>query len=127
MLLVPQRIGGPLMRAQRKLVAVVVLCLIGQAGVARADQHLRFEDIPVDIYHSGGPIGSLTDGQWVVIPFWRSPIEISFDHNLLQTFDADAIDLPLLVEGFVRLRGGLPPSWEARGNGAVPFAFVKQS
>jgi hypothetical protein len=92
---------------------------------ASADEHLRFPgDVPVDIYHSGGPIGSLTDGLQIVIPFWIAPELIRPDFNLLDTFDAVATELPLLVEGFVRWRDNYPPSWEARGLGAVPFWFV---
>lgn len=115
------------MRGLRILVALIAAVLFGKVGLGRADEHLRFPgEVPVDIYHSGGPIGSLTDGRWVVIPFWRPLDTIPTDHNLLQTFDEDAIDLPLLVNGFARLRDGLPPSWEARGN-AVPFVFVRET
>ena len=45
------------------------------------------------------------DGQWVAIPLWRSPESIPSDFNLLDTFDPRAVDLPLLVEGFVRCVG----------------------
>lgn len=94
----------------------------------RADLHLRFPaDIEPDFYQSGGPIGSLHDGEWVAIPFWRSPELIPEDFNLIDTFDANAIGLPLLVEGFLRLGDTGPPSWEARGLGAVPFWFVHLS
>ena len=105
--------------------ALVVLVVAGDAG---GDEHLRFpRDVQPDFYHSGGPIGSLSDGEWVAIPFWRAPESIPADFNLLGTFDPDAVDLPLLVEGFVRWRDEGPPSWEARGRGAVPIWFVRAS
>jgi hypothetical protein len=112
----------------RVAVALGVLAMLTVAGDARADEHLRFpRDIQPDFYHSGGPIGSLTDGEWVAIPFWRPLDSVPADFNLLDTFDPAAVDQPLLVEGFVRWRDDGPPSWEARGLGAVPFLFVLRS
>jgi hypothetical protein len=106
--------------------ALGVLAVLAGASDAGADEHLRFpRDIQPDFYHSGGPIGSLSDGEWVAIPFWRAPESIPAEFNLLDTFDPEAVDLPLLVEGFLRWTGEGPASWEARGRGAVPIWFVR--
>jgi hypothetical protein len=113
---------------RRNAVALAVLVMLAVAGTVWADEHLRFpQDIQPDFYHSGGPIGGLHDGQWVAIPFWRPTESIPLDFNLLDTFDPQAVGLPLLVEGFVRFRDNLPMSWEARGLGSVPFWFVHLS
>jgi hypothetical protein len=109
----------------RSSVAVLVIAAVVPL---HADLHLRFPaDIEPDFYQSGGPIGSLHDGTWVVIPFWRPPSVVPDAFNLLDTFDPNAIGQPLLVEGFIRLGADGPPSWEARGLGAVPFWFVSVS
>ena len=106
----------------------LVVFIISSAAALRAGLHLRFPaDIEPDFYQSGGPIGSLQDGEWVAIPFWRPPDLIPDDFNLLDTFDPGAIGLPLLVEGFLRLRESGPPAWEARGLGELPFWFVSVS
>jgi hypothetical protein len=117
------------MRSRRIIVELCVIAMLTVAGAVWADEHVRFPgDVPVvDIYHSGGPIGSLNDDQLVVIPFWRLPESIPSDFNLLDTFDSRALDLPLLVKGVARFRDSLPMSWEARGLGAVPFWFVRLS
>jgi hypothetical protein len=116
------------MRRQTILIAVVGLILVAHAGSARADELVRFPgDVPVDLYYSGGPIGFLNDSRWAVIPFWRPLASIPVDYNLLDSTDPSAIDLPLLVKGIARIRDGVPPSWEVRGSGAVPFVFVKRS
>jgi hypothetical protein len=115
---------------KRRCIAVTlgVIVMFAVASAVRADEHVRFpQEIEPDFYHSGGPIGSLHDSQWVVIPFWRLPESIPPDFNLLDTFDPRAVDLPLLVGGFVRFRDNLPLSWEARGLGSVPFWFVHLS
>src|SRR5262245_5942507 len=116
------------MKSHRIAVALCVIATLTVVDAVWADEHVRFPgDVPVDIYHSGGPTGTLHNGEWVVVPFWRLPESIPLDFNLLDTFDSRAVDLPLLVEGLARFRDNLPMSWEARGLGSVPFWFVHLS
>jgi hypothetical protein len=47
-----------------------LFAMLAFTSVVRGDLHLRFpRDIEPDFYHSGGPIGSLRNGTWIVIPF----------------------------------------------------------
>src|SRR5262245_47489631 len=99
------------MKSHRIAVAPCVIAMLTVVDVVWTDEHVRFPgDVPVDIYHSGRPTGTLHDGEWVVIPFWRLPESIPLDFNLLDTFDSRAVDLPLLVEGSARFRDNLPMS-----------------
>ena len=114
------------MKTLASVAGSTLIAFVALSGMVRADLHLRFpQDIEPDFYQSGGPIGSLRDRTWVVIPFWRPPALVPASFNLLETFDASAIGLPLLVEGFLRLGENGPRSWQARASGDVPFWFVR--
>lgn len=117
------------------VLALLGLVAIGFPATAAADSHLRVpEDIQPPVYTSAAgpfllPDGSVfvvQDGEWAAIPLWRPADCIRSDFNLVDYFDLAALDCPLLVEGFVRLRNG-PVSWEGRGVESVPVWFVRWS
>jgi hypothetical protein len=75
------------------------------------------------------------DGEWLAIPFYRSPEAIPADFNLLDFFHfpgpngPGAFGTPLLTEGFYFVEAGAPqgtfPTLSISTGDAVPFWFVK--
>jgi hypothetical protein len=126
------------MKLRRPVLLLAALTLLLAAVPTRADIRLSIpEDLQPPVYtSSAGPFrdaaGSLfviTDGEWAAIPFWRPPACIPADFNLFHWVDLDAVECPLLVEGFAIWEGtepvGAPAITETWGLGAVPVWFVR--
>ena len=81
------------------------------------------------LHYPDGSIFVIQDGEWAAIPFWRPPACVPEDFNLFDLVDFDAVDCPLLVEGFAIWQGtapvGFPAISEFRGLGEVPVWFVR--
>lgn len=73
--------------------------------------------------------GVIQDGEWAALVFYRSPASVPLDFNLMDWFDPDLVDSPMLVSGFAVWPGdepvGFPQSTQLKGLGAVPIWFVR--
>ena len=98
------------------------------SGAVWANQHVR---VPQDVappFYTSVPVDTLHNDDWAAIPFWRPAECVPADFNLLDYFNAAAVECPLLVEGFAEFRSlddRGPILTEARGLGAVPIWFVR--
>jgi hypothetical protein len=124
------------MRHHRIAVALGAFAMIAVAGAAWANDRLRVpQDAQPPFYLGGGGPSVLTngsifvmhDGEYAAIPFWRPPESMPAGFDLLNDFDPNVLNTPLLVEGHVIFKDGVVHSWESRGTGAVPVWFVRLS
>lgn len=98
------------------------------SSAVRANVHVRVPEDVLPPFYTSVPVDTLHNDAWAAIPFWRPAECVPADFNLLDYFDAAAVECPLLVEGFAEFRSlddRGPILTEARGLGAVPIWFVR--
>ena len=119
---------------RRRVFALGLAALAAVVGTAWANVRLSIpEDVQPPAYLSpAGPgfqPGVIQDGQWAALVFYRPPECVPLGFNLLDWFDADAVDCPLLVSGFGVWEGTdttvFPIMTQVKGLGAVPIWFVR--
>jgi hypothetical protein len=105
--------------------------------IAANERVLIPEDVAPPLYTAAGgaptflPDGSvfvIHDDEWAAIPFYRPPECVPLDFNLLEGSDPNALDCPLLVEGFAEFKDASDPGpilTELNGRGAIPVWFVR--
>jgi hypothetical protein len=109
-----------------------VLVVIGILATAREASALdRFTPDGPPCYHDcqivtviDGEFFAIHDGEWAVIPWWRSIEDIPAGFDLLNDFDPNVWNAEVYMEGSILVDDGALFATQVQGLGAVPMWFV---